>query len=164
MGGRTEASPGTNLVTPPKGDRQVAAPISAQEVEPGDLIGAMGAKLKIERDTLELVYAVDDGVPQVVVSSKKISSNKSVGTRQLGQLVAAGRQLVGIEEWTAAGTIRKVVADYGRLDSSNFAATLQQLENVALVRGKGQQREIKITKPGFENTADMIKSLAGSDS
>ncbi len=133
-------------------------------VEDGDVMGKIAATLKIDRDTLELVYALQDGEPHVVVSSKKISNNKAVGTRQLGQLVAAARQIAGLEEWTPATTIRKVVTDYGRQDSSNFAATIQQMDNVAVVRGKGQQREIKITKPGIENTAELVKALTGADS
>lgn len=133
-------------------------------VEGGDVMGKIAAALEIDRDSLELVYALQDGEPHVVVSSKKISNNKAVGTRQLGQLVAAARQIVGMEEWTSAATIRKVVTDYGRQDSSNFAATIQQMDNVAVVRGKGQKREVKITKPGIENTAELIKTLAGADS
>jgi hypothetical protein len=34
----------------------------------------------------------------------------------------------------------------------------------SLVRGKGQQREVKITKPGYENTGDLIKSLVSGES
>jgi hypothetical protein len=76
--------------------------------------------------------------------------------------VAAARQVVGIEEWTSVSTIRKVVTDYGRLDGGNFAATIQQMaDNVAVIRGKGQSRVVKITKPGLEATADLIKGIAG---
>jgi len=95
-------------------------------------------------------------------SAKKLPPNKALAARQLGQLVAAARQVVGIEEWTSVSTIRKVVTDYGRLDGGNFAATIQQMaDNVAVIRGKGQSREVKITKPGLEATADLIKGLAG---
>ena len=97
----------------------------------------------------------------VVISAKKLAQNKALAARQLGQLVAAARQVVGIEEWTSVSTIRKVVTDYGRLDSGNFASTIQQMDNVAVIRGKGQSREVKITKPGLEATADLIKGIAG---
>jgi hypothetical protein len=110
---------------------------------------------------LELVYADQDGEPHVVISAKKLAQNKALAARQLGQLVAAARQVVGIEEWTSVSTIRKVVTDYGRLDSGNFASTIQQMDNVAVIRGKGQSREVKITKPGLEATADPIKGIAG---
>lgn len=132
-------------------------------VEEGDVIGKIGAALKLDRDLVELVYAAQDGEPTVVVSAKKIATNKAEGTRQLAQLVSAGRQIVGLEEWTSSGTIRSVVSDFGRLNASNFAATLHQMDNVALLRGKGQQREVKITKPGIEQTAELIKSMVGND-
>jgi hypothetical protein len=126
-----------------------------------DVIGMLSAGLKVDRDTLELIYAQQDGEPHVVISAKKLPQNKALAARQLGQLVAAARQVVGIEEWTSVSKIRKVVTDYGRLDSGNFAATIQQMDNVAVIRGKGQSREVKITKPGLEATADLIKGLAG---
>lgn len=132
-------------------------------VEEGDVIGKISAVLKLDRDLVELVYAVQDGEPMVVVSAKKIASNKAEGTRQLAQLISAARQIVGLEEWTSSATIRQVVTDFGRLNVGNFAAALQRMDEVALTRGKGQQREIRITKPGIENTADLIKSLVGSE-
>ena len=135
------------------------APVAA-----GDVIGMLSAGLKVDRDTIELIYTEQDGEATLVVSPKKIAEGKALATKQLGQLVAAARQVTGLEEWTSVGTIRKVVTDYGRLDSGNFATTIQQMDSVALFRGKGQSREVKITKPGLEATADLIKSLAGTDS
>jgi hypothetical protein len=135
---------------------------AAQAVSSDDVMGRVSAALKIDRDTLDLVYALQDGEPHVVISAKKIAPNKALAARQLGQLVAAARQAAGLEEWTPVATIRMVVTDYGRLDSGNFASTVQQMDNVAVIRGKGQQREVKITKPGMEATADLIRSLAGT--
>lgn len=148
-GAQNQASNGAPLNTPPL-------------VSSDDVMGRIGAALKVDRDTLDLVYALQDGEPHVVISAKKIAANKSLAARQLGQLVAAARQAAGLEEWTPAATIRRVVTDYGRLDSGNFASSIQQMDNVAVIRGKGQQREVKITKPGMEATADLIKSLAGA--
>lgn len=98
----------------------------------------------------------------MLISVKKIAQNKALAARQLGQLVSAARQAAGLEEWTPGATIRKVVTDYGRLASGNFASTMQQMDNVAVIRGKGQQRKVKNTKPGMGATADLIKSLAGT--
>jgi hypothetical protein len=128
-------------------------------ISEGDLLGRIASGLKVERDTVELVYDITDGEPHVVVSPKRIATNKSLATKQLGQLVAAARQILNLEEWTPVSTIRQVVTDFGRLDSSNFAASIQQMDSVALVRGKGTSREVKITKPGLEATADLINSI-----
>lgn len=140
-----------------------SSPGPAEPVAEGDVLGMIGRALKVDRETLEFVYDIDDGEPIVVVSAKKIAPNKSAAARQLGQLIAAARQGAGLEEWTSATTIRSVVSHYGRLDGNNFAASLQQMDSVAVIKGKGLQREIKITRPGFESTADMIRSLAGTE-
>jgi hypothetical protein len=140
-----------------------AATSSAHRGEGGDVLDIVSATLKIDRDLTELVYSLQDGEPHVVVSPKKIASNKAQATRELAQLVAASRQAAGLDEWTPVGIVRKVVTDYGRLDSGNFATYLQGVDSVALLRGKGQQREIKITRPGFEATGDLVRKLLGVD-
>lgn len=136
---------------------------AAQRHRESDVFGELMRALELSRDTLEMIYDVVDNEPTLVVSAKKIATNKSQAVRQLGQLIATGRQLAGIEEWTPASVIRKVVQDYGRLDSSNFAASLQQMEGVAVLRGKGATREVKITKPGIESAAELIKTLTGEE-
>lgn len=133
------------------------------EKKDDDVLDVIGAALKVDRDMLELVYAIKDGEPQLVVSSKRIAANKATATRQLAQLIAAARQVMRLEEWTPASAIRKVVQEFGRLDTSNFAASIQQLDNVGVLRGKGQQRELKITRSGLEDTAELIKTLASAD-
>lgn len=137
---------------------------SNRPAKEADLFDKISSALKVERDILELIYDVRDGEPHLVISAKKLAENKASATRQVGQLVAAARQAAGLEDWTSAGVIRAVVQDYGRLDPSNFATNVQQMDGVGVVRGKGMQREIKITKPGLENTAELIKSLAGASS
>ncbi|MFD1714514.1 hypothetical protein ACFSBZ_08540 [Amnibacterium flavum] len=133
-----------------------------QPAEQGDVLGKLAHVLNLPKDTLELVYDVVDDGPALVVSAKKIATNKSQGMRQLAQLISAARQISGIEEWTSAGLIRKVAQDYGRLDGSNFAASLQLLEDVAVLRGKGASREVKITKPGIEATSELIRTITGN--
>lgn len=160
LGGSVPVSPAFTVAASPASNGTKLDP--AQAFASDDVMGRVSAALKIDRDTLDLVYALQDGEPHVVISAKKIAPNKALAARQLGQLVAAARQAAGLEEWTPAATIRKVVTDYGRLDSGNFASTVQQMDNVAVIRGKGQQREVKITKPGMEATAELIKSLAGT--
>jgi hypothetical protein len=162
---RLPASPAqtTNSGSSPAPPQHSQVPTPVISAPTDDAIGKIGAVLKVDRDVLDLVYAMQDGEPHVVVSPKKIAQNKAQGARELAQLLAAARQTSGLEEWTSVGTIRKVVTDYGRLDSANFATAIQQMDKVALIRGKGQQREVKITKPGLENTAELIQRLAGAE-
>lgn len=140
--------------------QQPLAPIVPDGSDP--VLAAICSKLNISADTAELVYAVEDGQPQLVVSPKKISGNKSQQTRTIAKLVAAARQAAGIEEWTTAKTVREVVTTYGALDPSNFATTFGQLEDVAVIKGSGQERAIKITRPGYEAVGEAIKSFLGA--
>lgn len=155
LGGSALAPEATvhTLETPP--------PPAALPIDESDVLGRISAKLRVERDLLELLYDVQDGKPSVVVSGKKLPDNKSYATKLLAQLVVGARQAAGMEEWTPVGEVRNVVNDYGRLDSGNFAASIQQLDNICLFRGKGANRELKVTKPGMEEIASVIKTLAG---
>ncbi|MFI5587178.1 hypothetical protein ACIA5G_19170 [Amycolatopsis sp. NPDC051758] len=161
LGGFKAVEP--HLPSGDSGGEGVSRDMGGFEGSNGDLIDKISRVLMVDRDTLEVVYACKDDELQVVVSTKRLAPNKALATRQLAQLVSAGRQAAGVDEWTAAAVIRNVVSDYGRLDVNNFAATLTQMDNVAVVRGKGQQREVKITRPGLEGTADLVKELAGVD-
>jgi hypothetical protein len=164
---RLRASTDTPRVSTWSGGEPAAAPlppVASAPADGDDVLGRIGAALKVDRDTLELIYAVDDDEPQVVVSAKKIAPNKALATRQLGQLIAAARQAAGLEEWTSVGTIRAVVQEYGRLDSNNFASSIQQMDDACLVKGKGLQRVVKVTKPGYDLTGDLVKSIAGTES
>lgn len=128
-----------------------------------DVVGRIGAALGLDRDIVEQVFSETDGEPILVVSSRKISQNKAQAAREIAQLIAAARQAAGLGEWTSVRIIRAIVADYGRLDGGNFATSLQQLEDVAVLRGKGQQREIKVTRQGVEAVTDMVRVLAGAE-
>jgi len=152
---------GGSAVAPMPPAPNLIGKVEVSRADDGDVMGRLASAFQVSRDVLELVFDVVDNAPSVVVSAKKVASNKSQAARQLGQLIAAARQIAGVEEWTSAATIRKVVQDYGRLDVSNFAASLQQMDDVAVLRGKGAQREIKITKPGIESTADLIRAITG---
>jgi len=139
-------------------------PVEKKAKEPvseGDIIGLLASAFGLDRDSIEQVYAVEDGEPILVVAAKKLPTNKSAATKQIAQLVAAARQVAKVEEWTGVGTIRPVVTHYGRIDPANFATSLLQMDSVAVIKGKGMSREFKITKPGIEATSDLLRSLVG---
>ena len=130
----------------------------------GDLVGRIAAALKIDREIAELVYDVKDGELGYVLSSRRLAGDKSNATRQLAQIVAAGRQAAGLEEWTPASVVREIVSDYGKLDSGNFAQYINKLDkdNACLLREKGVNRQIKVTRSGMESVAEMLTGLVAS--
>ena len=156
-------TPSTGSDGTPAGRRAAAAAPMGDQVDEGDLVGLIAVRLGVSRDVADLVYDVQDGQLGVVLSSRRLAAERSGAARQLAQLVVGGRQAAGMEDWTPIAEVRSVVNDYGKLDSSNFAASIQSLDDIFLFRGKGASRELKATRPGLERIADLVKDLAGGD-
>jgi len=146
---------------PSAGASLTALPAPAE----GDLVGRIAAALKIDRDVADLIYDVKDGELGYVLSARRLATDKSNATRQLAQVVAAGRQAAGLEEWTPASVVREVVNDYGKLDGANFASYINKLDkdNACLLRDKGVNRQIKVTRSGIESIADVLTALVRTD-
>lgn len=138
-----------------------ASPVSASTVDESDVLGKIASAMKLDRGILEYVYDIREGEPELVLSAKKLPDRKAEATKVIAQLVASARQAAGLEEWTGVGTIRGVVGNYGKLDGNNFAAAVQGIDKVCLFRGKSTSREIKVTRAGMEEIADLIVNLVG---
>jgi hypothetical protein len=130
----------------------------------GDLVGKIATGLKLDRNLVDQVYHAVDDTLSVIVSPRRLANSKATATRELAQLVAGGRQAAGLEEWTSAGVIRDVVSDFGKYDTANFAYTVSSMDDVFLLRGKGQSRTVKVSRPGMERVSDLVKSLAEATS
>jgi hypothetical protein len=129
---------------------------------PGDgLVARICSTLKIERDVADLIYDEQGGELNYVISARRLGNGKAEATRQLAQIVVAGRQAAGLEEWTPSSAIREVVNNYGKFDSANFASHLGSLDrdSAVLFRGKGAARELKVTRSGIESMADTLTAL-----
>lgn len=155
--GGAVAAPTASADAAPHGAGPSAAPADGS-----DLLSRIAAGMKLDRDTIELIYAEKEGEPEVVLSAKKLPDLKAAATKVLAQLVVGARQAAGLEEWTPVNTVRPVVQNYGRLDTSNFSTHMLQLDRVCLAKGKGLQRELKVTKPGMEEIAALVQALAGN--
>lgn len=124
-------------------------------------IDRIASKLDIDLSLVEEVFSFDPetGI-QLIVGVGKLEAEKTAATRELATLVAGSRQLGGIEEWTHARTIREVCQNYGRFDSSNFAATLTQMDAFFGFKDKGLDRKVKLNKLGSEEFKRLIVALA----
>lgn len=118
-------------------------------------------KLKLDKSVVEQVFSVDveKGI-EVIIGARKLESGKGPAAQQLALLVAGGRQVAGVEEWTSTGQIRAVCEQYGKFDSANFAQDIKELDNYFGFRGKGRMREVKINRPGTEKLTSLITELA----
>jgi hypothetical protein len=137
------------------GDRG-EVPIPTQD---GDDVGLIGARLGLTSDLIHDVFDFSEDEPTIVIPASKLDREKAAASKQLALLVTAARQAAGREDWTRAGVIRDVCRDYGKLDSANFATTLLSMGSVFNFRGKGQQREVKLNRHGFERAAELIREF-----
>jgi hypothetical protein len=147
--GPTEA-----LERPPK--ERTASPTDGTD---GDRVGTLAGRLGLDPAIIEDVYYVDNDDLGLSLAPSRFDARKAPGTKQIALLVAAGRQGGGWEEWTPLRTIREAVRDYGRLDQANFATTIKNMGHAFNLRGRGRQVEVRVTRPGFEQAAQLIRDI-----
>lgn len=44
---------------------------------------------------------------------------------------------------------------------ANFATTIKRMGHVFSFRGRARQLEVRLTRPGFEYAADLVRQLGG---
>ena len=128
-------------------------------------LGKIADKLDVEVSRVQDVYFDDEGKLGIGVSTSKLKSGKKGGTEQLALLLAAGRQAGGYDDgWTHSREIREVCTHFGKFDVGNFGKTLSGMGDYLQIKGKGQQREVKVKIPGYEEATRLIIELAGGES
>lgn len=132
-----------------------------EEVLIDNPVAALVARLKVSEETIRHVFHLNGDELEIVVAPGKLDSRSSTATKQLALLVAAGRQGAGLEEWTGADRIRGWCEHYKRLDPSNFAGTLKEMEDVFSFRGTPRRRELRMTAPAWANASELVKKLGG---
>lgn len=132
-------------------------------VDSTDLVPRIAAKLKVDQQLVEDVYAVDDGELKVVVAASKLEKTKAGATKQLALLVAAGRQGAGLETWTQSDELREVAKDFGKFDVTNFGKQLRELDDPFNFTGSGTNIKVKVNRGGWEAATALVTKLAGGD-
>jgi hypothetical protein len=132
----------------------------ASESEPGNKVAR---HFGIRPELLDYIYDTNSDGLELVLHRSKLPIKKSPAMRVIALLVAASRQAAGIEDWTHVALIRDVCRQFGVLDPANFATEVGSLGDIFLVRGKGQSREFKVTRHGFEEAGQAILKLTSSD-
>jgi hypothetical protein len=130
---------------------------------PGDVIGRIAERLQLSREAVDHVYALDGENVDVVVASSRLGASKRKGTQEIAVLMSAGRQAVGLEEWTAMAPIRSVAEAYKRYDGPNFAKHVRALDGECNFQGTAQQLRLRLTRAGWEAARALVARLAGVD-
>lgn len=148
-------------------ERSEPAPVPAVPPPPAPARAAPSASLLriaeragVGEEAAKAVFRVEGDGLALVVGDKKIDANKATGSRQITLLVAGGRQAAGLEEWTNLMHAREVCSLYNRLDSKNYAATIKSMANAFNFHGQGVHREVRLTMPGWDEWAALVRQLA----
>ena len=142
-------------------DSQRESPIQ----EPLESVAAdkMAKKFGIRPDLLDYAYDTKSDCVDLILPRSKLPRQKSPAMKVIALLVTASRQAAGLEDWTHVSVIRDVCRQFGVLDAANFATEVASLGDVFVVRGKGQSREFKVTRHGYEEAGQEILRLTSPD-
>ena len=153
-----EALIGATATSGSSGRQEEARPPSASSPS----LDAISARLGLDSGLIEEIYYVDGERLGLALAPSKFDSKKAAATQEIALLVAAGRQAGGWEEWTPVTHIRSVCKDNGRFDAANFATTIKRMGDVFSFRGKARQLEVRVTRPGYEQAANLARDLSGA--
>lgn len=139
------------------------APISPAPSPPaGDQSGGVekiAAKLDLDSALVGLVYDVDDDGVHLTVKRDSLSSTNKIAQQEVTYLLAAGRQAIGLEEWTLTKTVIAAAHDRGVHDT-NVSKAIGALDGDGFrFRGPKTKREMKMNAVGFSKAADLVKRL-----
>jgi hypothetical protein len=124
---------------------------------PGALLAS---RLGVTYEDVSEVFSFSEKGPELIVGSSKIPAQAAAAAKELAILIAAARQGTALEEWTAFSDIRDALAQYGRLDSNNFATTMKELDAVFSFRSPSpRKREVKLNRPGWERATALVTRL-----
>lgn len=125
----------------------------------GQSLASIASRFGVPLSIVEDAYYIDGDSVALSIAPSRFNAQKAAGTKQIALLTAAARQGGGWEEWTSVQPIRDATREYGRFDSSNFAATIKDMGDAFNLRGRGHQAEIRVTRPGYERAAQLLREL-----
>lgn len=133
--------------------------------ESGSVVAQIGIRCGLDVARVKEVYDEDSEQGLVlVVPVGKLESSKASAAKQIALLMAGGRQLGGLEEWTDVRGIRSMCEHYGKFDTANFATTVKKLQDEFSFKGSGQQRQVRINQVGVERLKTLLGELVGGTS
>lgn len=136
----------------------------ATESSPNSPMEQLATRLNIPIDLAEQAFYLDREILEITIPSGKIAASKKTGSRQVCLLLAAGRQATGLDqEWTHSGLLREACSRFGRFDQNNFGSTLSSMDDVFHIRGRQQEKEVRVLVPGFEDAGELVRRLLGME-
>jgi len=127
-------------------------------------IEVLAQKLQIDSSVVHEIFSFEkDTGLQLIVGASKLGSERRAAMRLLAILVAGGRQVAGLEEWTKLSTVREASEQYGKLDATNFSTVVNGMDNFFGYRGKGgAHREMRLNRSGWQELKAVIVRLSSN--
>jgi hypothetical protein len=127
------------------------------------LLDLVASRLRLDRAVVADVFDDSDGTIDVIVTPRKLDPTKARATKQLALLVVAARQAAELEEWTDVDEIRRLVEDYKKYDSANFASAIKEMHDDFRIKQVGRKITVKLGRPGWDRAAELVRKLAGEE-
>lgn len=119
----------------------------------------IAARLDLDAAVVGRVYDVDEDGVHLTIKPNILSPTKKFAQQEITYLLVAGRQAVGLEEWTLAKTVIEATHDRGVHDT-NVSKAVTALDGDGFrFRGTKGKREMKISAVGFSKAAEIVVRL-----
>ena len=121
-------------------------------------IDALARYFHIEAEEVPHIFDTADDEPRLSIPSSRLAKAKSSATREIVLLVAGALTALGID--TTTSKIRSVVEAYGKLDRSNYMATLTNLDEISVLgRPRSINRIVRMKVIGAEAARGIAQRI-----
>jgi hypothetical protein len=128
-------------------------------------VAAIAERLGVDVELVERVYENDEEVGIRLILKRSMlpePQQKAASMRHVALLVAVGRQVSGLEDYTPLALMRDECSELRVLDPSNFSTEVGKLGMRR--RGSRNKQEAKINRHHLEEAAELIRRIASQDS
>jgi hypothetical protein len=114
-----------------------------------------------DREKLEQVLHLDDGVVRVSLPGLRLGRNNADRTRAVAQILTIARGFGLEENETPLEVIRTECTRLKVYDSANFSSQISKLMGY-VVSGSGQNRRLRAKSPGIQAFPALVETLVSS--
>jgi hypothetical protein len=147
----------------PRGSGEASSSSALNNVVVDGPLATIASRLGLQVDAVEQIYEDDaDAGIRLIIKRAMLPhpDQKAASMRQIALLLASGRQVAGIEEYTAYSLIRDECAEISVLDPSNFSTEIAKLGMRR--RGPRNTQEAKVNRHHLDETAELIRTMTSA--
>jgi hypothetical protein len=149
-----DSRPNSALETPQGGDK-------TNESSGGALLDRLAEAMKLDREKLDYVFAEEDNTLVLSVNRSQLSEDRVTAQREVALLLAAGRQIVGIDpDRTHTDAIRHQAEELGLVRKNTFRDEMGRLGSAFSSRPIGRfGRGLKVMKIGRDEALTLVRRI-----